>query len=444
MNGVMALIQKQLKLWISMMLMIVILTGCSVLGTSSSEVSNLIDTESTLEESKEQNNFNNNEEEFDVLKDELIRFFRQFFAASEKEILALNAYPIELNEGYWNEYAEFKSHAHTLLRGYMTSELEEKFNKQFLTTNIHFPRFVEINGNVIINYLDVEDVHYEVVEDEEPKYTLLTDVFVKAEVISKDQFDQFYSFSDEKNYYYKINADAEIKDSDKDEIKVKCAYILELENKDLKISLNSLKENGEISIFEKNRRKIMNNDFLQRVPYLEKPEISDEGLIKFFFNQFMNQDKDSYQYYQYAYDTSFEIFEQMLSELDIKDYVMLKKEKYKDQFPKTIIPAKDDITTVSVNKEDIKINVHIDTSKKIRKYIVEIPTKVRLSDYTDSDIIYRYLAVVEDDVEQGAKIKSIQYLFMEPNVPLKEPEANEETEVNENQEEITDDSSKES
>ena len=26
----------------------------------------------------------------------------------------------------------------------------------------------------------------------------------------------------------------------------------------------------------------MNNDFLQRVPYLEKPEISDEGLIKFF------------------------------------------------------------------------------------------------------------------------------------------------------------------
>ena len=97
-----------------------------------------------------------------------------------------------------------------------------------------------------------------------------------------------------------------------------------------------------------------------------------------------------------------------------------------------------------MNKEDIKINVHIDTSKKIRKYIVEIPTKVRLSDYTDSDIIYRYLTVVEDDVEQGAKIKSIQYLFMKPNVPLEEPEANEETEVNENQEEITEDSSLES
>ena len=87
MNGVMALIQKQLKLWISMMLMIVILTGCSVLGTSSSEVSNLIDTESTLEENKEQNNFNNNEEEFDVLKDELIRFLGNSLLPLRKKYL---------------------------------------------------------------------------------------------------------------------------------------------------------------------------------------------------------------------------------------------------------------------------------------------------------------------------------------------------------------------
>ena len=41
----------------------------------------------------------------------------------------------------------------------MTFRVRRKIQQAVLTTNIHFPRFVEINGNVIINYLDVEDVH---------------------------------------------------------------------------------------------------------------------------------------------------------------------------------------------------------------------------------------------------------------------------------------------
>lgn len=441
MNGVMALIQKQWKLWISMMLMVIMLSGCSVLSTSSSEVSDLINTEKTNEENDQHNDFVNNEEGFDLLKIELTRFFRQFFSVSEEKILALNAYPVKLNEGYWNDYEAFQSNALSLLRGFMASELEGKMNKQFLTTNIHFPRFVEINGNVIIKYLDVEDLHYEIIKEENSgemlKYTLLTDVIVKAEVISKNKFNQLYEYNNEKNYYIKINDETILENAEKDEIKVKCAYIVELENEEEKINLMSLKEKGEVLIPEENRRKIINNDFLKRVSYMEEPELSDEGLIKFFFSQFMNQDRDWYQYYQYAYDSSYDAFNQMMSDLDLKDYVMLEKEKYKDQFPKTIIPAKDDITSISMNKEDLKISVHLDTSKKSRKYIVEFPAKVRLSDYTDSDIIYKYLVIIEDDKEQGAKIKRIQYLYMNDNTSLEKTDINEEeTEMNENQETI--------
>ncbi|HHW66724.1 hypothetical protein [Defluviitalea raffinosedens] len=421
-------LKRTVKLWVSVILMMALFAGCSVLGTSSREISNIMNSESTEEENNEENFLADYGNEFDLLKNELIKFFRQFFSVSEEEILVLNAYPKKLNDEYWNEYALIKEYVFKLLKGYMAPELEEKFENQFLTTNIHFPRFIEVNGKVIIKYLDVEDVNYEIIEEDKPRYTLLTDVIVKGEVISKEKFIQLYNYNAEKNYYTRKENKSILEESDQDEIKVKCAYILELVNKDEKVSLMSLKENGEIYISEENRRNILNNDFLQRVPYLESPQVSDEALIKLFFNQFMNQDKDSYQYFQYAYDTGYNMFEQMLSDLDLKDYVMLEKGKYKEQFPKTTIPAKDDIISISMNKEDIKVSVHPDTSRKIRKYFADFPAKVRLSDYTNSDIIYRYLVVIEDQGEQGAKIKGIQYLFMDSNTSFIEIKSNENAE----------------
>ena len=126
------------------------------------------------------------------------------------------------------------------------------------------------------------------------------------------------------NFYKKNNQEIIIEDMYKDEIKVICSYIVELEQNDAgKISIISLKENGEVIVREENRRDIINNDFVQRAYYLDKPTTSDSGLLQLFFNQFMNQDKDSYQYYQYAYDMNTDIFNQMLVDLDLSDYLAL-------------------------------------------------------------------------------------------------------------------------
>lgn len=419
----MALIKNLWKQWIGIILMILILGGCTFLNSTSGEVSDLIETQETINEVNELEENNESEVKPDSLKDELTKFYKQIFAVTEKDILQLNAYPVKLTEGYWKEYEKIQSSSLELLKGFISPKLEEKLKERFITTSIHFPRFIEINGSVIIKYLYVEDVAYEIIEKEEQKYTLLTDVVVKTETIPKDKFNEIYAKDNEMNFYKKNNQEIIIEDMYKDEIKVICSYIVELEQNDAgKISIISLKENGEVIVREENRRDIINNDFVQRAYYLDKPTTSDSGLLQLFFNQFMNQDKDSYQYYQYAYDMNTDIFNQMLVDLDLSDYLALDREGYKNQFPKTIIPTKDDITSVIVKKDDINTNLHIDTSQKSRKYIIEIPAKVSLSDYSSANIIYRYFAVVEDKAEQGAKISRIQYLSIETDIPIEEQE----------------------
>lgn len=410
-----------MKSWTYIILITVFLGGCSFLGSTSSEVTNLLESEEAIRKTDLSEKSSEHGEIVDPLEDELIRFFTQYFHVNEEDILALNAYPIEVDQKYWDEYTLFKSHSHKLLQGFMAPALEEKLEKQFLTTDIHFPRFVEINGNVIMNYMNVEDLHYQIVEKDEQKLTLLTDIVLKADIISKEQFNQLYSYDDKKNYYVKLNEETLLSENDQDKIKVKCSYIVELEqNEQEKIILLSLKENGEVLVPEENRREIINNDFIQRECYLEEPTASDLGLLRLFFQQFMNQDKDSYQYYQYAYDMGYDIYEQMMIDLDLRDYILLDPEQYKNQFPKTIIPTKDDIVALDIVKEDIEVGVHIDTSDKIRKYIIKIPAKAKRSDYSTSELIYSYLATVEEEEKKGSKIKSIQYGFIESSKFLEE------------------------
>ncbi|WP_058485242.1 hypothetical protein [Defluviitalea phaphyphila] len=394
------MIKIQYKICVSIIVMILFFVGCST------EVSNLTDFESS-------NNLQQNvqEQKEDTLKVELTRFFRQYFTPDEKTILTLNTYPIKVDESYWEEYEDFKEASLELLQGFISPNLEEKIQKQFLTTNVHFPRFVEINGNVIIGYGDVEDVSYDLIEKNENNIILTAYVNVKGTVITKERFNQIYSYDSSKNYYTIKNND--IIEDEKDEIKVQCSYIVELEQiNDNKIYISSIKENSELSVPEKNRRSIINNEFVKRIDYLDAPNTSDEQLIKLFFNQFMNQDKDAYNYYQYAYDMNYNTYVEMLNDLGLKDYMLLEKADYKNQFPKTIIPTKDDILSLNISKEDINIFVHIDTSKKLRKYIVEIPAEVELSDYNMDNMMYQYLVTIKNNGEQGPKIKNIKYVFI--------------------------------
>ena len=47
-----------------------------------------------------------------------------------------------------------------------------------------------------------------------------------------------------------------------------------------------------------------------------------------------------------------------------------------------IVPTKDDIIALSVNKEDVKIEVHSIASRGGRVYVVDIPAVAELSDYS--------------------------------------------------------------
>lgn len=451
MNGVMTLKWKHLIAWISIMLVTVLFCGCSLMDATTQEVTDMIseeveNTETDNEAAKEIETKMNNDT--DKNKNEFVKFFKQFYGINESDILALNTYPTVPNEDYKETYKSYVDNSLELLKNYMTPSLEEKIQKKFFNTDVHFPRFIYINGNVITRFNNVEDVECTLVKEEEDKSTYTIDVTVKADVISNNRFNELYTFNNEVNYYELRNADNTIEDEDKDEIKVQCSYVAEIQEKNNKILFYTLKENGEDLTSEESRRNILSNDYVKRVNYFEEALASDSLLIKDFFNIFLNQDKDAYKYYENSFDTNFDLYEQMLIDLGIDNYLLVFEDYFQSQFPKMIVPTKDDVVSVSTNKKDINVTVHSNSTKKVRYYVVDVPTNVQLSDYTNKDVFYRYYVMVENNEELVAKISQIQYIYMKDaptasdsieETDKENEEGNEETEGSEDTEESVED-----
>ncbi|NLK20908.1 MAG: hypothetical protein GX308_02215 [Epulopiscium sp.] len=426
-----------LKLLICFILIGILLTGCSLINTSTKEVNTLIDKEGKDNTNEEDKDIEENEEEIDILGEELLRFFRQYYSANEEGIIALNAYPVNINDAYVESYEDYTDNSLKLLEGFMTEGLEKNLQKPFFKTDVHFPRFVKVNGNVIIGYTDVKDVHYKIIKEEDRDLTIEVDVDVKAEVITEKKFNELFESDKKTRYFTKKNEKAAIEDSDKDEIKVRCSYVLEIHKNNIEeISLFTLKEKGEVSVPEENRRNIINNDFLKRINYLESAPLSDDLLIRDFLYTFMNQDKDAYQYYQYAFDADVDTYKAMVYDLGIENYLLVDEKNYQSQFPNTILPTKDDIISINMSKEGIDINVHTETSKKTKVYIVDFLAAAKLSDYNASNLKYRYYITLEHDEEFNTKITRIQYISMNPSFDETENES-EESGESEAVEEIT-------
>lgn len=125
--------------------------------------------------------------------------------------------------------------------------------------------------------------------------------------------------------------------------------------------------------------------------------------------------KDDHLYYEYAFDANFDIFAQALTDLAIAEYLVPDENNYRNQYPKMIIPTKDDIINLNVNIQDIKVDVHSRTSRGGRVYIVNIPAVAELSDYSKEKVEYRYYFQVEEveiDEETVTRITRIQYEYI--------------------------------
>ena len=144
----------------------------------------------------------------------------------------------------------------------MTAELEKNLKKNYFTTDIHFPRFLLINGNVVVNYNKVEDLEYNLISQEDindgkdKAYTYLIHVKVKANTIPQERFYELFSFNPETNYYDLINPNIIIEDSEKDEILLECTYVAKIQDKNNKIKFYYLKEEGE-KLFQKKTEELL-------------------------------------------------------------------------------------------------------------------------------------------------------------------------------------------
>lgn len=411
------------KSWLAFVLMSLLLVGCSFLNSTSRDVTDLISEEVENIEEKEEVDVKPDQ---DKIKNELVKFFNQYYNAPTNVLIDLNRYPIIPNDNYREVYESFKQASLERLENYMTAELEKNLKKNYFTTDIHFPRFLLINGNVVVNYNKVEDLEYNLISQEDindgkdKAYTYLIHVKVKANTIPQERFYELFSFNPETNYYDLINPNIIIEDSEKDEILLECTYVAKIQDKNNKIKFYYLKEEGEKAVSEEDRRTIVNNSFAKPINYIDKPLSADSLLIREFVNKFFNMNKDDHLYYEYAFDANFDIFAQALTDLAIAEYLVPDENNYRNQYPKMIIPTKDDIINLNVNIQDIKVDVHSRTSRGGRVYIVNIPAVAELSDYSKEKVEYRYYFQVEEveiDEETVTRITRIQYEYIKRPFP---------------------------
>ena len=115
---------KHWKIWLSMAMTLIMLSGCSFLNSTPQEVTDMIAESEEITE-KEEETKENEKKDQDKLEVEFVKFFNQFYSIPTSEIINLNAYPTIPNDNYSEVFKRFSESSLSLMEKYMTPELEK-------------------------------------------------------------------------------------------------------------------------------------------------------------------------------------------------------------------------------------------------------------------------------------------------------------------------------
>ncbi len=401
---------KNTKKWLYSSILCILLTGCSLdlpFNRSSIELPQNVGSIEPLEAPP-----STSQEEVelsDPLQSDLKAFFNAYYSLDENSLLVLNQHPTDVTPIYWESYEEYKTTALDGLQKYFSSSLQSNLQPGYFTTSFSFPRFVDLNNYTIIKYGPVVESTYQVLLTQGEKLIVEMNVVTEAQMLQKDAFDKRFYFDEDIRYYRKYT-DTPYNSSELDRMLVQCSYIAEFEKQpDERLAFLSLTENTPIQVHEKNRRKKENNSFIKRLPYVQVDDEINHTVITFFFEEFMGLDRDGYEYFKNALHTSYTSLENFFTlDLNLTDKIELDPTAYLSQFSPEIIPLKDMIRSVEVH-QPLMISTHIDSSQNTPKYMVKIPAKVMLSDYTLHTVQYTYVITFNN----SHKIIKAEYMYME-------------------------------
>ncbi|MDF2613649.1 MAG: hypothetical protein K0S71_1435 [Clostridia bacterium] len=359
----------------------------------------------------------------EVTTEQFTAFFKDYFALTEEDILVLNQNFSKVNEAYWSAHEGYKKRLDKLVKTYFAEEIQQKLNSEYLDGVLHLPKKLAISEYVTYDPQIVEVVDIISVRSLGENKVYEVGVTTQNKVQTIKEANEQYTWDEEKGYYTKEAGNNPFIEENKqttylslqdeadktaDEIKLIQRFWVEVQpNKSLKIL--SVREASPISVNADVRKKAQNVRHVIRVPYYKEVSAKEQEIIKKVFQIIMSKNRSFYSYYEKAFMSSFETFEEIWKDtMRLDKEVFLTADYYQDAFAPYINPYKDSIYQVNANIKKMLITPSTYSTQKQPRFIVTIPVKAILNNNEAAYYHYRYYIGMEQN-----KIECIQFMNMD-------------------------------
>lgn len=267
---------------------------------------------------------------------------------------------------------------------------------------IHLPRYVNINDRIIVGYglgnegQILQDVEIAYIEEKNEEYLFYVRLDLIAEVVDKSVFESDFRFDSNKNYYLRAdNGNSNTNDL----IRIRAKYDVKVVQESSGFKILTAKES--LTDLPVNQRlNLLNNRFIERLPYLDKTNEADRNIIshetnviKTFFEEMPQIDMERMKLLRNNWEQGKSEFEVFLNTIRFKTEYMNLQDNYKTNFNIEDFPLGSNMNRIT-RITDLSADIHPSYSRNNKIYEVIFHANVEPIGGTgveNSTYRYRYL-----------------------------------------------------
>ena len=352
-------------------------------------------------------------------------FFKALFSYSEEQFIKFNENPDVTYVGYFDNLKHYKDNIASGMGKFLSDDLNKKLESNKL--DIDLPKKVLINNYIVEACGKVEKV--EIQSSRELGEHMMYEVAVTTtnKATPSSQFIRDYGWSEQLNYYELKSSGIPVTElvvleqeptyvysqheNVSDYMKIISHYWVEVSPRksgSYTYQVEGLKQSGTFDVDIDLKQQLLNTQYIERIPYYDEVTDKQKKQVIKILSKLMNSSKETFNYYEKAYNGSFELFKNFWGSLNLADDITISEETFKQAFATNINPYKDNIVDLTLNDMKIKVVPSIYSTQLQPTFIVTLPVAVLLKDNATVYYYYKYMVCTEDN-----KVEAIQFIKMD-------------------------------
>lgn len=354
-------------------------------------------------------------------------FFKALFSYSEEQFIKFNENPDVTYVGYFDNLKHYKDNIASGMGKFLSDDLNKKLETESNKLDIDLPKKVLINNYIVEACGKVEKV--EIQSSRELGEHMMYEVAVTTtnKATPSSQFIRDYGWSEQLNYYELKSSGIPVTEltaleqeptyvysqheNVSDYMKIVSHYWVEVSPRksgSYTYQVEGLKQSGTFDVDIDLKQQLLNTQYIERIPYYDEVTDKQKKQVIKILSKLMNSPKETFNYYEKAYNGSFELFKNFWGSLNLADDITISEETFKQAFATNINPYKDNIVDLTLNDKKIKVVPSIYSTQLQPTFIVTLPVAVLLKDNATVYYYYKYMVCTEDN-----KVEAIQFIKMD-------------------------------